>query len=123
MPRMWIHSKVNRVKVMSDKSIFDAIMARDLRELTRLMHPSYENARAMTQEEMEAKQLTDAAGMRGMGDDEMAARYGDGLRDRAKQFTHCDICNANPGHREMNASGVEGVICESCDEKLWREQR
>ena len=108
---------------MSDKRLFDAIQSRDLRELTRLMHPTYDNARSLTQQEMEAKQLADAAGMRGMSDEEMAARYGDGLRNRVLQYMHCDICDSRPGHREMNASGVEGVICLECDEKLRREQR
>jgi hypothetical protein len=32
------------------------------------------------------------------------------------ELTNCDICDVRPGHREMNASGVEGVICLECDE-------
>ena len=32
------------------------------------------------------------------------------------ELTNCDLCDIRPGHREMNASGVEGVICEACDD-------
>lgn len=67
---------------MSDKSIYDAIMARDLNAVAALLYP------------------TDA--------------------EKQRQYTHCDICDVNPGHREMMWGGI---ICESYDEKLEREQR
>jgi hypothetical protein len=44
------------------------------------------------------------------------------LADRISQaavpaeLTNCDLCDIRPGYREMNASGVEGVICLECDD-------
>lgn len=96
---------------MSDKSIFDAIVSRDLRAIGEQIHEQY--------------------GLCTCGKifEPLAALHGIGCGYRAKvaadirKFTNCDLCDVNHGHREMNASGVEGVIRESCDEKLWREQR
>lgn len=54
----------------------------------------------------------------------MAGAYGGRMNDttnavvREPEFTNCDICDVRPAYRLMNASGVEGVICEECDEKL-----
>lgn len=78
---------------MSDKSIFDAIMGRDLQAVSNLL-------RAEDSMEQFVERVK-----------------------REVQYTNCDICDVNPVHREMNASGVEGVICLECDEKLEREQR
>jgi hypothetical protein len=40
-----------------------------------------EAMRPMTQKELEARQLAQAAGLRNATDEELAARYGDGLRN------------------------------------------
>jgi hypothetical protein len=37
-------------------------------------------------------------------------------RPLTPELTNCDLCDIRPGHRVMSASGVEGVICEECDE-------
>lgn len=157
---------------MSDKSIYDAIVARDLRAVAAELHPGHYKAPAdviespwvLASERVPEKNTLVLAYLVGekyhsdmswkregywllpYHDPEgWAAAF---LREAEKkhdadilsvycwmpihpvratgrevQYTNCDLCDVNPGHREMNASGVEGGICESCDEKLWREQR
>ena len=126
---------------MSDKSIYDAIQARDLNKVSEMIHntekpmrnfidivfdgpPGHESGRFVEVED--EKGASFRAGewiQRPDGFWALRLTAQSAFSTPPAQFTNCDICDKNPGHREMNASGVEGVICESCDEKLWREQR
>jgi ribosomal protein L29 len=50
-----------------------------------------EALRPMTQEELESRQLAQAQQMRAMSDDEIAQRYGEGLRNQYSAYQEPDV--------------------------------
>ena len=122
---------------MSDKSIFDAIMARDLSKVSEMIHQSsdprgptrkivsVECRTDITLVSLECGHISDCAQHFTYKVGAMMHCFNcgpHGVKTGEVHYTNCDICGVNQGHREMNASGVEGVICLECDEKLEKQK-
>lgn len=100
----------------NDKDIWSAIQARYLRAVSELIHTQVTD-RTSAAICTCGKLLEPLAVFHDLGCD---FRVAEATRQHEVQYTNCDICDVNEGHREMMWGGV---ICESCDEKLRREQR